>query len=227
FVQLEGQIGWLVRDDSPLGTATQEPDGSSSAQCLIFAGGDFTTYTSCPQREQSAPTFGVAVATHGLREVVARISYRRSISKPAIGPTAGTADEQPRWGVLEEKLSAQARGNFLGGALVPWAAARWNILLGLVDEAQAGARVTLGDHGLTPELRYSYPSFEGDSIFNVFVTKAYWDVRLGWDWWPGHGPLRAYLRGYGRRFENDKVGTVPPDSDWSLGAGAGARWRER
>jgi hypothetical protein len=226
-LQLEGQVGWLVRDSSPLGTAAQEPDGSSSAECLVFVPGtsDFAPYPSCAQREQAAPTFGFALATHGLADVVARISYRRSVSQTVPGATAGTSDELPRWGVLQEKLSGEARGNFWRGAVVPWAAARWNLLAGLIDQAHAGVRIALGDHALTPELLYSYPTFDGDSIWNVFATEPYWDARLTWDAWPGRGPLRGYLRGYLRRFSNAAVaGESGADAVLSAGAGAGARW---
>src|SRR5262249_10877762 len=152
-----------------------------------------------------APTFGVALATRGLREVAARISYRRSISRTVLGSTAGADVEVPRWGVLEEKLSAEARGNFWDGAVVPWAAARWNLLVGLIDEVSIGARLAFGDQALTPELRYSYPTFDGDSIWNVFAIDPYWDGRVTWDFWPGRGALRAYVRGYVRRFSNDAI----------------------
>src|SRR5262249_51532239 len=151
YLALEGQVGWLVRDSSPIGSATQEPDGSSSGQCQIFApqSGEFIAYASCPQREEAAPPFGAALATHGLHWLGARTSYRRSVSRPVLGLAAGTVEETPRWGVLEEKLSAEARGNILDGAIVPWAAARWNLLLGLVDEAPLGVRLACGEHALT------------------------------------------------------------------------------
>jgi hypothetical protein len=130
----------------------------------------------------------------------------------------------PLWGVLEEKLTLEARANLGDGQIVPWVAARWNLLLGLVDEADIGVRLARGDHALTPELRYSYPSFDGDSIFNVFATEGTWDARATWDFWPGRGPLRAYLVGYARRFANDTTTMTPAGDTSSLGAGAGGRW---
>jgi hypothetical protein len=225
-LQLEGQVGLLVRGSSPLGTAANEPDGSSASECLIFVpqSADFAPYSGCPQRDQTAPTFGFALATHDLRAVEARLSYRRTVSRTVLGLTAGTVDEVPLWGVLEEKLALEARANLGDGQVVPWAAARWNLLLGLIDEAHLGVRLARGDHALTPELSYSYPSFDGDSIFNVFATEGTWDARATWDWWPGHGPLRAYLRGYARRFANDTTTDTPAGGTASLGAGAGGRW---
>jgi hypothetical protein len=229
---LEAHAGLLVRDSSPLGSATQEPDGTGSAQCVAFLA-DTSTFIEtpdCKQRQAAAPTFGVALATRGLRELSARISYRRSIAETANGLYPDTRGEAPAWGVIEEKLSASARAVLLDAAVVPYAAARWNLVVGGIDEAQVGVRLAYGDHALTPELQYSLPSFDGDSIFNVFASEPFWDARLTYDVWPGRGRLRGYARGFYRRFQNDTNGLAPGEtvaaSAGAAGGGLGARWSE-
>src|SRR5215468_267564 len=221
---VEGQAGFLVRDSSPVGTSSFAPDGTSASHCLGFLPdvGAFVASPDCPQQDQPAPTFGGAVETQGLGDFSARVSYRRTVSATAdVYPN--TRGEAPGWGVLEEKLSGDVRGRLLGGDVAPWASARWNLLLGLIDEAHAGVRVALGASGaVTVEALYSYPSFDGDSIFNVFSTEPYWDARATWDVWPGHGALRGYLRGYFRRFasvDGDATSGV------AAGGGLGGQWK--
>ena len=220
---VEGHAGFLVRDASPLGSPTHEPDGSGSAQCTAFSleDGVYLPAAECAGRLEPAPTFGAALATHGLRWLSARLSYRRSLSTTAGGLYPDAADEAPSWGVLEELVSGTLRGNPWGGAIVPWAAARWNLLLGLIDEAHAGIRLGAGAHALTPEAIYSFPSFEGDSIFNVFSSEPYLDLRLTYDLWPGRGRLRGYARGFWRRFWNSDTETVLPGQSVSDHADAG------
>jgi hypothetical protein len=222
---VEGQTGFLVRDSSPAGYSNFAPDGTSQSHCQGFLPdiGAFVASPDCPQESQPAPTFGAAIETRGLPDFSARVSYRRTISATADGVYPDTRGEAPGWGVLEEKLSADVRGRVFGGDLVPWASARWNLLLGLIDEAHAGFRVALGwSQSVTVEALYSYPSFDGDSIFNVFSTEPYWDARATWDLWPGHGTVRGYLRGFYRRFAGEDG---EPTTGNAAGAGLGVNWK--
>ncbi len=195
---------------------------------MIDAEGDGFVPADCLVRRQSAFTFGAALATHGLRSLSARLSYRRSVSATPDGVFLDISDEAPSWGVLEEKLAGSVRARLLGGKLTPWAAARWNLVLGLVDEAHAGVRLGLGDHALSTEARYSFPSFDGDSIFNVFSTEPYAEARLTYDLWPARGRFRAYARAFGRRFGNSDLEDLLPmeqleTSVLAAGAQLGAR----
>jgi hypothetical protein len=205
--------GFLVRDRSPLAAATREPDGTASSQCTVIADPDdpgSMVDAGCLGRDEPAPTFGVGVGTHGLRRLSARLSYRRSVSPSDDGLTPGLAAASPAWGVLEEKLALTARGNLGDGAVVPWVAGRWNFLLALVDEAHAGVRLARGDHAITPEARWSHPTFAGDSIFNVFSSEPVLDVRLGYDVWPAGGRLRLAARGFWRRYGNSDIEELAP-----------------
>jgi hypothetical protein len=226
-VAVEALGGFLVRDSSPLGSPTHEPDGTSSSECSVFQDGAFKDATTCEQRRKPAPTWGAALATHGLRWLSARLSYRRTVAATAAGLYPDASGEAPGWGVLEEKVAASARLRLLGGRLFPYAAARWNLVLGGIDEAHAGVRLALGDHAFTPEALYSFPSFDGDSIFNVFAAQPYWDGRLTYDLWPGRGALRLYARGFVRRFVNEDIATIQFAAASKLAAGGaiGGRWR--
>lgn len=216
--------GFLVRDASPLASATMEPDGTGSAQCTIIPDPDIPAdlrETSCGGRDRPAPTFGVGAATHGLRWLSARLSYRRSISPTTEVLTPQLGGAAPAWGVLEEKLAFSARGVLWDGKLVPWMAARWNFLLALLDEADAGVRLAQGAHALTGEARWSSPSFDGDSIFNVFSFEPYLDLRVGYDL--DLGRARAAARGYWRRYGNSDVDKLAPGEtidDPAISAGA-------
>ncbi len=110
----------------------------------------------------------------------------------------------------EEKLSATVRANLFDAGIVPWAAVRYNLLIGLIDEAHAGIKFAFRTWSITPEILYSYPSYDGDSIFNVFATNAYWDMRMTFDFWPNRGPLRMYAREFLRRFSNGDFDTTLP-----------------
>jgi hypothetical protein len=147
-------------------------------------------FGSLPARQQEAlePTFGVAARTLGLRDVMARVSYLRTISFTGAQRQAG----EPSSGVIDEKAALTARARLWQGRIVPWVGLRYNVLAGLVDEIQAGGRLTLGRHALQAEYVYSAPTFDGDSIWNVFGSQAFNDVRLTYDLALGH--LRGYAR---------------------------------
>ena len=250
FFAVEGHGGLVVRGEIPafVGTANQEPDGTSSARCGAFFESSmmWEEVDECRQRKALMPTFGFAAETVGLRRVQARVSYRRSMSETAKNLYPDTNGQAPSWGINEEKLVASLRGNFVKGGVVPWANVRWNFLgayvsagedetkaIGLIDEAQVGLRLATAQHALTPEYIYSYPTFDSDSIFNIFSTEAYQDWRLTYDVWPARGAFRGYARGYLRKYENsdvravtkDKMPTTVDDSVYAKGAGIGGRLR--
>ncbi len=188
----------------------------------------------CPQREQVMPSFGVAVETEGLRAVHARLSYRRSVSETVglIGevdrldfPDRGLYPNHPRkWGVDEERVGAIVSGLIeRGGAdktmITPWAGARWSLLHGLVDEATIGFRARRGAHAIAPEVARSVPTFDGDSIFNVFAHEPSIDLRMTYSYAPKLGALQARAGAWTRRYELD-------GGEYAGGVTGGARWRQ-
>ena len=163
----------------------------------------------CPQRLEWMPTFGAAIETWGWRDLHARVVYRRSqspsvgligdvdrLDHPDLGYYPNDFGQAPGWGVNEERIAGEVRGRIsLGrgrGEVAPWAAARWSLLHHLADEAAAGVRLRWGDHAVEPEVRYTFPTFDGDSIWNVFAIAPTSDVRLTWDLAPRGGRLRAF-----------------------------------
>jgi hypothetical protein len=224
-VTVEARAGLRVSGDSPVASSTTELDGTSLAQCAEFDGATWTLGVTgfgvaCRQREALQPTFGFALASEPGTWGGARLSYRRTSSRTdeaVFGPTL--APLAPAWGVDEEVATASFQLNLLGARVVPAAAARWNFLVGQPDETRAWVRFAFADQGVTPEYRYSFPTLDGDSIFNVFALEPYQDLRLTWDVWPGRGTLRGYGRVLGRRFAQGDEGAD------AAGAGAGLRWR--
>lgn len=202
----------------------------------------------CPQRDQVMPTFGGAVETRDLDWLWARLDYRRAMSRPPglIGPVdrfefadqgyyPDELGQTPGWGVNEELLSASVRSNhrFRGGRaqVTPYAAARVNLLLGQIDQAHGGVRLRHGGHAIEPEVFYSFPSFDGDSIFNVFSSRGYVDARLTYDLALRRIPLSGYARTWVRRFDADP-GFAPGEdgvggADVAGGVQVGARYHRR
>jgi hypothetical protein len=185
----------------------------------------------CPQREVMMPTVGLAVETDGLRRVHARLAYRRSMSPtvgvigevdrldtPDLGLYPDEVGQAPAWGVDEEHVSASAAGRLRGGGIEarPWAGARLSLLHGVVDDAMVGVELRRGAHAVTPEVSRHVPTFDGDSVWNVFAVEPSTDLRLGWRW--GRGGWRTHATTWARRYE-------PDEAAWAGGVAAGVERR--
>jgi hypothetical protein len=163
----------------------------------VALGGNELGSLAARQEEQLQPTIGVAARTYGLRWLQARVSYERIMSPTGEPRQPG----EPAWGVVDEHVGLTARGNLWNGKLVPWFAFRYNILAGRLDEVYAGARTQLGRHGLSAEYVLSAPTFDGDSIWNVFAAQAFDDIRVAYDvsFWK----VRAYAQAFARLYFDD------------------------
>ena len=108
------------------------------------------------------------------------------------------APGEPAWGVVDEHVGLTTRGRLLDGRLVPWFAFRYNLLAGRLDEVYAGTRAQLGRHGISAEYVLAAPTFDGDSIWNVFAAQAFDDLRLAYDVavWRVHAYAQAFTRLY-------------------------------
>jgi hypothetical protein len=200
-VALTAHGGLLDRSASLWGSPTRDPDGTSGALCThVEAGGDaWIPADDCPQRDALMPGFGLALEAEHVRHLRARLAWRRAMS-----PTGSEfPSSAPGWGVNEEKLTASVGADGLGGGVVADAGVRWNLALGQLDEARAGVRLGWAALSLTPVVAYVAPSFDADSIFNVFASDPFTDVRLGAELWPGRGRVRLFARGDYRRFDAD------------------------
>lgn len=202
-------------------------------------------------RQQSTalqPTIGLTARLTGVRDVQARISYRRTQSTTMDLLPAGCAQTTaatpcaPSWGTIEDRLAGSTHVRLLQGRVQIWGALRYDLLSGRMDDAQAMLRAALdgrSQHILTSEYRYSVPTWDGDSIWNVFSTDPYHHGQLGYDGRKRLGsgsPPRAplinelswSLRGHARLFV-DTPGSAGAAgggaSAWSGGADAALRYR--
>jgi hypothetical protein len=177
----------------------------------VALGGNLLGSLAARQEDELQPTFGVAARTYGLRFLQARVSYERTMSPTGEPRQPG----EPAWGVIDEHVGLTTRGNLLDGKLVPWFAFRYDLLGGRLDEVYAGARTQLGRHGISAEYVLAAPTFDGDSIWNVFASQAFDDIRVSYDvsFWK----VRAYAQAFTRLYFDDN------GSYASAGGAAGGR----
>jgi hypothetical protein len=197
-------------------------------------------YEYCPQRDQLQPTVGVSLATARLRGFGAELGYRRTWSRTVglIGPVdrldfpdrglyPNGFGQAPGGGIDEERLWARAHGELRAGsiAVAPYADLRYSLLHAAVDRADAGVRLSRGDHSIEPSIEYFYPTFDGDSIFNAFSIEPTTDLRLGYQL-AGAVTLRA--QSWLRLYHHDAgVSSVAGGLDAAIDHPFGPRWRVR
>ncbi len=196
-------------------------------------------YEYCPQRDVRQPTIGAVLATSRIRGWGAELGYRRTWSDtvgligapdrlqfPDVGLYPNEFGQAPASGVDEERLWARADGDIAAGAfhLSPYFDARYSLLQHVLDRADAGVRVRVGDHVVEPSVEYFYPTFDGDSIFNAFSIQPTVDARIGYSYRPLGATASAWLRKY---LHDD----ADPTSSYAGGANVGIqrqlarRWR--
>jgi hypothetical protein len=220
--------GLLVNGFLPIDSPIFRPDGT--------APGGIDIHDS-----DAKAVLGVGLRAFGFRDLDAHFSYRRifapgSDAGGATCPTpfvdlaiaercTGATD-----GTTEEKLGFWARGRILNGLIVPWFGIRYDLLNSAVDVIQTGARFQLGPrHALQLEYYYSYPTFDGDSIWNLFARTRFDDIRLGYDLRLGRlkGWTRLFLRFFHDLDETTSSQTIrfkSPGGALDGGGDAGARF---
>jgi hypothetical protein len=152
-------------------------------------------YEYCPQRDVRQPTVGFAIATSRIRGFGAELGYRRTwsdsvgligpvdrLSYPDLGLYPNDFGQAPASGIDEERLWARAHGELraAGVTIAPYGDVRYSLLHAAIDRADAGVRLSRGDHTLEPSIEYFYPTFDGDSIFNAFSLEPTTDLRLAY-----------------------------------------------
>ncbi len=208
--------GLNVGGASPVDSPVYRTDG-------VSLGGNPIGSLGAREEDAYQPTFGFALKTIGLQFLQSRFSYMRTISFTG-GPLQ---PGEPSSGVTDEKIAWTARARLLHGALIPWFGFRYNLLAGRLDEVQAGVRYTISpSHGLQLEYVFAAPTFDGDSIWNVFGAEAFNDVRLTYDFWMGR--WRLFARGFARLFgdqptSNSGAQSPPELSSMAGGGSVGAR----
>jgi hypothetical protein len=212
LVAVEAYGGTQVLAEAPLGAPIFQLDGTSV--------GSRDPATRPAQNDQLRPLMGAAavLAPDGGFPVSARLSYRRIQSD-----TADQLPGEPGVGINDEKVGLTARAElarrvFLTGGV------RYNLLLSEFDDQQLALRVRASARQwLTAEMTYLAPNFDGDSIWNVFSTGAYRDVRGTYELGLAEG-VKLYARGFARHFLA-APGEVASDARWAGGVSAGLAWR--
>ena len=217
FVAVEAFGGGEVRGDLPLSSPLYELDGTSA--------GSRDPATRPAQNDVPRPLVGAAVIFGGVggeagSPVTARLSYRRMWSA-----TADRQPGEPESGVDDEKVGLTASAALARRLYLP-PGGRYTLLIAKGDDQQLALRVRAGARQwLGLEMSYLAPSFDGDSIWNVFATGAYRDFRGSYELqlWDG---LKAYVRGFARHFEA-APGEPAEDARWAAGGNAGVAWRRQ
>lgn len=228
---LEAGGGLAVRESSWLGVGSYELDGTPGAFCHeyraaadgergrwrmierdeLVTDGRFTSdYERCPQRQVRMATAEAALAGRLPGQIEARLSYRVAAS-----PTAESVDgplypaAAPSWGTNLERVAATASARWrLGPVQVsPLLLARASLAHGLFDRLELSAAIERGPHVLEPGASRVAPTFDTDSIWNVFAGEPSTELALGYRY---QGRTSAIARLWARRYDS--------------GDGGGAAW---
>lgn len=196
--------GTEVRGQMPLSATLYEIDGTSV--------GSRDSATHPEQSEALRPMVGGAIALDRALPFDARIAYRRVFSQ-----TEAPAPGYPTSGVNHESLSMTAGTHFRDKLFVT-GGVRYNLLVAAWDDQQIAVRSRLGGrHQLSVDYSYLAPTFDGDSIWNVFGAGPYADLRAGYD--VELSPVwNAHVRGFRRAFV-DAPGTSSTPYRCLVGSG--------
>jgi len=182
-VALEAYGGLEQRGGMPLSTSRFESDG-------IWRG-DRTGYDPAlyPSFQQTAiaPVMAAAVETTGTSWLHARLTYRRVLD------TGSSNTSEFAGGLLAPatysgtRESSEKLGYSMDASLGKFGAARAGLIYDFYDAKLASAYANLDaflGHGVTVGVDYQFyqPTFEGDSIWNFFLSEPMNDVGLRAVW---------------------------------------------
>ena len=191
---VEAFAGTEVRGERPLASPVFELDGTSA--------GSRDPATRPAQSSQLRPLAGAAIALEGWAPLGVRLAYRRMWSA-----TADRLPGEPESGIDDEKVSLTGTAKW-GGRVFATFGVRYNLLVAAFDDQQLAVRVRLtARQSLAIEHAYLAPTFDGDSIWNVFSTGAYRDLRAAYELAPAPG-VRAYARAFTRIFTRTPDETI-------------------
>jgi hypothetical protein len=215
----EAFAGTEVRGQLPLASPVFELDGTSA--------GSRDPATRPDQAAQLRPLAGAALALDRWTPFGVRLAYRRVWSA-----TADRLPGEPATATNDEKLSLTGSAGWRDRVFATFGL-RYNLLLASFDDQQAGVRVRLtARQWLSAEHVYLAPTFDGDSIWNIFSTGAYRDFRATYELALGPGVkanARAFLRFFtatpGETVAGRDLGAEAPGGRIAAGGSAGAEVR--
>ena len=206
---LEAFGGFQVDGSALFGFPTFELDGTANT----------------PADSKRSPMVGAAVSAVGLRWLDARLAYRRTFSPASVNQKILNDDGSAGLpGAIDQEIvSFTIAANAAQGRLSPYAALRYNLGTGSLDDVSIGLQVAYTpQHVLRAMYLRTRPVFDLDSIFNVFNLQAFEDARLVYQVTLGSRWTLA-ARGQFRFFRDATTanGTVP-EHKLRVGAGGGA-----
>lgn len=224
-------LDWYVFDGAWVRVRTPAHLGVEAFSGLAVDGTAMFGYSSyeldgtaqTPADDARSTMFGAAVSVVDLRWVDARVAYRQTITPALLNQgivnddgTVGLSS-----GVDQEIVSATAGLRLLSGRLNPYGALRYNLATARVDDATAGISWTFTDrHTVRAQWIRTIPDFDLDSIFNVFSTTPFEDVRVVYQVRSGpHWTLSA--RGQSRFFRNEETAELGTRPEQALDVGYG------
>jgi hypothetical protein len=216
-IAVEAFGGFQVDGTAVFGVPTFELDGTQGT----------------PADRSISPMIGAAFALDDVKFADARFAYRRTWSPASLnqdvsdvtGPTGvGTVVDQ-------ELISATMSLRLADGKVSPFGAGRYNLGTSRLDDLSGGVSWAITEmHSLRAQYLRTIPSFDLDSIFNVFALEPFEDVRLVYQVRPSTR-WTLHARGQGRFFladETAELGTEPGERvAFGGGGGAGAAYRIR
>jgi hypothetical protein len=225
FFQIEGYGGLEQRGGLPLSTPRFEQNGMWRGDRTGFDAGTYPQF----QRAAIAPAFGVALESSGVSFLHSRLDYRkvenRGESVVAFLPDPATGG----YGAINQtRVSSERVGYALDASLQRVGGAKgglvYDLLSGFFSSLYAGVdcypteRLTIG-----ADYDYFRPTFDGDSIFNVFASGPMqtFTVRTAWE----NDDVDVALSGGARTFYTEGDPTHPdPLSDLLANASSRYRW---
>ncbi len=222
---VEAFAGTEVKGEMPLSSPIYQLDGTSN--------GSRELVTRPAQTGELAPMAGAAlVAGSPIGAWSARLSFRETWSA-----TADRLPGEPESGINQEVVSLTATWSWRNRVFVN-GGIRYNFLFDELDDEQLAVRVKLTPRQwVTLEHDFLAPTFDGDSIWNIFSTGAYRDLRASYELGLPGG-VKAYARGFARFFlatddevaqtgpyAGQDVGAEAPGGRFAAGGSLGAAWR--
>ncbi|MCA9688800.1 MAG: hypothetical protein KC636_04275, partial [Myxococcales bacterium] len=173
---------------------------------------------------------GTALSASGISWLDARVAWRRTWSPEALNANISADDgTQGLAGAINQDLvSASVAGLAFGGRLTPYAALRYNLGTSRLDDVTFGVQAAITErHTIRALYLRTNPSFDLDSVFNLFTFEPIDDARLVYEVRPGKRWTLA-ARGQMRLFSNAATaeGLAPEGAvEAGFGGGASAQFR--
>lgn len=170
------------------------------------------------------PMVGAAIALDRVPIANARIAYRRTWSPDSINEERNDIDGYDVGSIVHQEIISATANVLLAKRQVSlFAAGRYNMGVYRIDDLQAGVTATIAKrHVLRAEYLRTIPSFDLNSIFNVFAIEPFQDIRASYEIRPNQRWTLG-ARFQGRIFESDPTTEgETAERPVAFGAGGGA-----